>query len=372
MITAMIDGHPVRKAVTTNAGADEPGQRAEGVQPVDDVGQGYEAFARNQAGRRGRHAYILAAVVNRRLFSRSKISRTPRGGSCRGPFSATSRAAWRPTHRCRANLAACGRARLRAARAGRHVRRARRRRRSSAAPTTRRSASRRWAAPRCRPTSGDLVLARAAAQANIPMIMSGAVAHAARGDAQARAPPPGSRPTFRATTETIAPLVERVARAGYDTLVVTVDVQVAVQPREQRPQPASARRCVRRCASPGTASMRPRWLVRHVPAHAAHARHAALREHAAPRRAAHLAQRASATSGDATSCRWKHIELIRRLWKGKLVREGHPRPGRRAHRPRERRRRHHRVEPRRPPARRRGRAAARAAGHRRRSRRHDR
>lgn len=72
---------------------------------------------------------------------------------------------------------------------------------------------------------GDVVLAEAAARAGIPMVMSGSsltrmedVARAAPGSwFQAYLPP---------TPERIAALVDRAARAGFGTLVVTVDVAV--------------------------------------------------------------------------------------------------------------------------------------------------
>lgn len=72
---------------------------------------------------------------------------------------------------------------------------------------------------------GDVVLAESAARAGIPMVMSGSsltrmedVAQAAPGSwFQAYLPP---------TPERIAALVDRAARAGFGTLVVTVDVAV--------------------------------------------------------------------------------------------------------------------------------------------------
>jgi len=73
---------------------------------------------------------------------------------------------------------------------------------------------------------GDLVLARAAAQANIPMILSGAALTTLEAVREA-----GSTAWFQAylpgETEPIRQLIDRVTRAGYDTLVVTVDVPVA-------------------------------------------------------------------------------------------------------------------------------------------------
>jgi len=71
---------------------------------------------------------------------------------------------------------------------------------------------------------GDVVLARAAAAAGVPMIMSGASltrledVRSAGATAWFQAYLPGE-------TGPITRLVERVARAGFDTLVLTVDVR---------------------------------------------------------------------------------------------------------------------------------------------------
>ncbi len=73
---------------------------------------------------------------------------------------------------------------------------------------------------------GDLVLARAAAEANVPFILSGAslipLERIIEANPQAwfQAYIPGER-------ERIGPLVDRLARAGYETLAVTADVQVS-------------------------------------------------------------------------------------------------------------------------------------------------
>jgi len=73
---------------------------------------------------------------------------------------------------------------------------------------------------------GDLVLAAAAAQANVPMVMSGSSlirledVAAASSSTWFQAYLPGDE-------KAIVALIERVARAGFRTLVVTVDSQVA-------------------------------------------------------------------------------------------------------------------------------------------------
>ena len=72
---------------------------------------------------------------------------------------------------------------------------------------------------------GDVALARAAARANIPMVVSGAALTPLE-----RIKQEGATAWFQAylpgEDEVIKKLVERVERAGYDTLVLTVDVSV--------------------------------------------------------------------------------------------------------------------------------------------------
>src|SRR5438105_8673077 len=72
---------------------------------------------------------------------------------------------------------------------------------------------------------GDLVLARAAAQANIPMAMSGSSLIRMEEVVQAA---PGSwfQAYLPGETPRIGALLERVERAGFGTLMVTVDVAV--------------------------------------------------------------------------------------------------------------------------------------------------
>jgi L-lactate dehydrogenase (cytochrome) len=102
---------------------------------------------------------------------------------------------------------------------------------------------------------GDLVLARAAAQANIPMVMSGSslirleeVAKAAPGSwFQAYLPGEPRR---------IAALVERVAQAGFGTLVLTVDTAV-LSNRENNIRSGFSTRCSRACDLPAMASPTP-------------------------------------------------------------------------------------------------------------------
>jgi L-lactate dehydrogenase (cytochrome) len=165
---------------------------------------------------------------------------------------------------------------------------------------------------------GDIVLARVAAECNIPMITSGASltpmekVKAAGRSAWFQAYLPGE-------AEVITALVERAARAGFDTLVLTVDVQVPANRENNvrngynaplRPTPRLAWDCL----------LRPRWLfgmfVRTLLVHGM-----PHYENMGPRTA--LISRTGVRSrGRRDQLAWPHVELMRRLWKGRLVIKG--------------------------------------------------
>jgi L-lactate dehydrogenase (cytochrome) len=165
---------------------------------------------------------------------------------------------------------------------------------------------------------GDIVLARVAAGANLPMITSGASLTALEQVKQAgrtswfQAYLPGEDPV-------ITQLVERAARAGFDTLVLTVDVQVASNRENNvrsgynsplRPTPRLAWDCM----------IRPRWLfgmflrtliTQGMPHF----------ENMGPRTPL-ISSTGVRSRGRRDKLTWRHVELMRRLWKGKLVLKG--------------------------------------------------
>jgi L-lactate dehydrogenase (cytochrome) len=165
---------------------------------------------------------------------------------------------------------------------------------------------------------GDIVLARAAAEANLPMITSGASLTALEKVKQAgrtswfQAYLPGEDPV-------IAALVDRAARAGFDTLVLTVDVQVPSNRENNvrsgynsplRPTPRLAWDCM----------IRPRWLfgmfLRTLMLHGMpHF------ENMGPRTPL-ISSTGVRSRGRRDKLTWKHVELMRRLWKGRLVLKG--------------------------------------------------
>src|SRR5712691_6988174 len=105
---------------------------------------------------------------------------------------------------------------------------------------------------------GDVVLARAAGEANIPMIMSGASLTRLE-DVRAA----GSTAWFQAylpgETGPITRLVDRIARSGFDTLVLTVDVPVSAN-RENNVRSGFSRPLRPTLRLAWECSLRPRWL----------------------------------------------------------------------------------------------------------------
>ena len=166
---------------------------------------------------------------------------------------------------------------------------------------------------------GDAVLARAAAKCNVPMILSGASLTPLEAVRAA-----GGRHTwFQAylpgDAAAITELVERVARAGYDTLVLTVDVPVGANRENNvrngyhaplRPSLRLAWHCL----------SRPRWLAT-----------TALRtfvtqgmphfENMGPRTPV-LSRTAVRERAQRDHLDWGHVALMRRLWQGTLVIKG--------------------------------------------------
>jgi len=165
---------------------------------------------------------------------------------------------------------------------------------------------------------GDLVLARAAAAANVPMVLSGASLTPLERVREA-----GPTAWFQAylpgEAGPITDLVERVARAGYDTFVLTVDVQVAAN-RENNVRSGfdTPLRPSLRLAWDGI--IRPRWLfgmflrtlLLHGMPHF---------ENMGPR-VPLVSRTGERARGRRDKLSWKHLELIRRLWKGRLVVKG--------------------------------------------------
>src|SRR5688572_20745050 len=167
---------------------------------------------------------------------------------------------------------------------------------------------------------GDLVLARAAREAGIPMVMSGSSlirleeVVAENPDAWFQAYLPGE-------PARIEPLIDRVAQAGFRTLVITVDV--AVLPSRENNVRAGFSTPLRpslRLAWDGFTH--PRWLfgtaLRTLARHGMPHFENSFRERGAPILSGTVER--DFTKRDHLD--WKHLRQIRAQWKGRLVVKG--------------------------------------------------
>jgi L-lactate dehydrogenase (cytochrome) len=167
---------------------------------------------------------------------------------------------------------------------------------------------------------GDVVLARGAARANIPMVMSGGslipleeVARAAPG-AWFQAYLPGD-------DEMILAMMNRVERAGFATLVLTVDFPVAGN-RENalRSGFSVPLRPSLRLAWDGI--VRPRWMIgtflRTLFLHGVPHFENITVDRGPPVVARNIVHRMSGRD----NLNWRHVDLIRARWKGRLVIKG--------------------------------------------------
>ncbi len=166
----------------------------------------------------------------------------------------------------------------------------------------------------------DVALARAAAQANIPMVLSGSSlirledVAAASADAWFQAYLPGDTPR-------IVALVERVARAGYAVLVLTLDTAVpANRENNERAGFSAPLRPSLRLAWDGVSH--PRWLagtfLRTLLAHGM----PHFENNDATRGVPIISPSVLRQFSDRAHLNWEHFALIRRMWKGKLLVKG--------------------------------------------------
>ncbi len=177
---------------------------------------------------------------------------------------------------------------------------------------------------------GDIVLAQAAAQAGVPMIMSGSSLIRLEEVAQA-SPAAWFQAYLPGDIANITALIERVARAGFAKLVITVDTPAAAN-RENNVRAgfSTPLRPTVRLAWDGISH--PRWLfgtflktiARHGVPH--------FENNYARRGAPIISPNVERDFSDRGHLNWEHFALIRRLWKGVLVIKGvlHPDDARRA------------------------------------------
>jgi L-lactate dehydrogenase (cytochrome) len=167
---------------------------------------------------------------------------------------------------------------------------------------------------------GDIALARAAAQANIPMLVSGtgliALEEVRRHNPAAwfQAYVPGEEARIEA-------LVARVASAGYTTLVVTADTAVSGN-RENNVRVGFSTPLRPSLKLAWDGITRPRWLIgtalRTLATHGMPHFENSLATRGAPILSASVVR----DFGARDHLSWEHLKRIRRLWKGTLVVKG--------------------------------------------------
>jgi L-lactate dehydrogenase (cytochrome) len=170
----------------------------------------------------------------------------------------------------------------------------------------------------------DIVLAATAAAAGIPLVMSGSSLIRLE-EVAAVAPGTWFQAYLPGDPARIEPLLCRVARAGFDTLMMTVDVAASAN-REN-----NIRSGFRTPLRPSLrlfldGAVRPSWsigtflrtIVQHGMPHFENA--------TAERGAPVMSRHALRDLGQRDHLSWKHLELVRRQWKGTLLVKGilHP------------------------------------------------
>lgn len=167
---------------------------------------------------------------------------------------------------------------------------------------------------------GDIVLARAAEKAGIPMIMS-ATSLIRLEEVKQAAPKAWFQAYLPGTKERILALIDRVAAAGHTNLVVTVDVAVLAN-RENNIRAGFATPLKPSLRLAWDGMIRPRWTLgtwmRTFMSHGMPHFENSFAERGAPLLSSTVLRDFVARD----NLGWDHIQMIRERWKGKLVIKG--------------------------------------------------
>ena len=167
---------------------------------------------------------------------------------------------------------------------------------------------------------GDIVLTRAAAAMNVPMILS-ASSLIRLEDIRRENPAAWYQAYLAGEPSRIEPLVDRVAAAGYDTFVATADVPVPPNRENNIRNGFQVPIAITPRVAWDTVT-HPHWLfgtwtrtmLNHGMPH--------FENMDAMRGPPVLAKNLMRNIGNRDQLAWKHVELIRRRWKGNLVVKG--------------------------------------------------
>ena len=188
---------------------------------------------------------------------------------------------------------------------------------------------RRYAAPFGIPPMGiaaiaayraDLVLARAAARCNIPFILSGSSLIKLE-DVIRENPDAWFQAYLPGEDTRIAGLVDRVAQAGFKTLVVTIDVPVSAN-RENNIRNGFTTPLKPSLRLAWDGLIRPNWLVNTWGRTLVRHGMPYFENSYATRGAPVLSRAVLRDFGMRDHLSWRHLELIRKRWHGKLALKG--------------------------------------------------
>ena len=147
------------------------------------------------------------------------------------------------------------------------------------------------------------------------------VADHAGGRARAPTRPRGTRPISPALPERIEPLVDRVAAAGYDTFVVTADVPVPPNRENNIRNGFQVPMAITPQIAWDTVT-HPHWLFGTWARTVKNFGMPHFENMDAKRGPPVMAKNLMRNIGARDQLAWKHVELIRKQWKGKLVVKG--------------------------------------------------
>ena len=167
---------------------------------------------------------------------------------------------------------------------------------------------------------GDVVLTRAAAAINVPMCLS-ASSLITLEDVRRENPAAWYQAYLAGDDARIEPLVDRVAAAGYDTFVVTADVPVPPNRENNIRNGFQVPLAITPRVAWDTAT-HPHWLFGTWARTVMNYGMPHFENMDAQRGPPVLAKNLMRNIGKRDQLAWKHVELIRKRWKGKLVVKG--------------------------------------------------
>jgi L-lactate dehydrogenase (FMN-dependent) and related alpha-hydroxy acid dehydrogenases len=167
---------------------------------------------------------------------------------------------------------------------------------------------------------GDLHVVEAARDANIPCIFSGASIIPME-EIAANVPEAWFQAYIKGDSSSFVPMIERVRRAGFKTLVITVDIPVSAN-RENNVRTGFSTPLRPNLRLLRDFSVRPRWVFNTFVRTCVKRGMPHFENSFAQRGAPILSRHASRDFSQRDNLTWDHIRSVRDLWSGRLVMKG--------------------------------------------------